>query len=178
MYWLAFSRLLSLLCRWISKYFLKYSFWRFWSGIFSINSIRKFWSLVITLTCLILHKQFSTQSQDDCEDSFEELSSIRRSWSSLDDSTEVWLDESNCNYVLTKLIICYLRLFPMSKFAIIFLILEFGVICPFLPHLKHFISSLFILFFEEKFWYFFIWMFLVLGFSIEGFFFEIWKFFI
>ena len=41
---------------------------------------------------------------DDCEenslDPLEESFSIRRSWSSLDDSTEVWLDKSDCDSVL------------------------------------------------------------------------------
>ena len=49
----------------------------------SINSNKKFCSLVITFILLILQRQFSTQSQDDCEedsfDSLEESSSIKRS---------------------------------------------------------------------------------------------------
>ena len=43
--------------------------------------------------CIKYTRQFSTQSQDDREedsfDSLEKLSSIRRYWLSLDDSTEV-----------------------------------------------------------------------------------------
>ena len=132
---------------------MKYSFWRFGYEILSINSIRKFCLLNISFTCLILQRQLSTQSQDDCEedsfdsfDSFEEPSSIKRSWSSLDDSIEVWLGDSDYDSVLIKLIICCLRCFPTSKFAIISLTLQFGAICSFFPHLKHSISFLLVFF--------------------------------
>ena len=136
----------------------------FWSILFK-GLDKKFYQLVplgsffywfITFNCLILQRHFSTQSQDDCEedlfDSLEEPSSIKRSWSLLDVSIEVWLDFSNCDFVLIKLFICCLRCFPTSRFAVISLTLQFGAMCPFLLHLKHFIFFL-STFFEEKFWY-------------------------
>ena len=91
-------------------------------------------------------RQFSTQLQDDCKedsfDSLEELYLIRRSWSSVNDYIEAWLDESDCDSILIKLIICCFRHFPTSKSTMIYLILQFGAICLFLPHLKYLTSSL------------------------------------
>ena len=142
LYWLLFYRFLLLLCFWISKYFLKYSLWSSLSWMFSMISMRKFDSLDIILICLIWQKQFSTQSQDDWEeelvDSFEELSSIRRNWLSLDVSIGDWLDESDS--ILIRFIICLFIRFLMSRSTMIYLILQLGAICPFLPHLKHLMS--------------------------------------
>lgn len=59
---------------------------------------------------------------------------VRRCFSLLISFEVIWSDE----YDFIRLIICCLRYLLMFSSSIISLILQSGVTCPFLPHLKHF----------------------------------------